>query len=614
MCGIFGYVGVGDQSAVSIALEGLSLLEYRGYDSAGIAFFGPDGDIEFFKSLGKVSALKKTVGSLGSKSSLAIAHTRWATHGAPNWKNAHPQVDQERSLALMHNGIVENYDILRRQLQREGVVFTSETDTEVLAHLIARHFSGDVIEALGKCCSQLKGSFSLVLAHRQFPEQIFAAARGSPLVLGIGKEEVFVASDLNAFGQRAQKAIFMHGGELAAISLNQIALWDFEGRPLSKKPECIAGQSAHIGKGKFAHFMLKEIFEQPQIARASMLGRFEERSATAHFEELEASGLDRARLAGIQRVLLVGCGTSWHAGAIAAQWLEELARVPATCEISSEFRYKNPVIAQNTLVLAISQSGETADTIAAVRELRAKGVYIIGLCNATACTLAREVDATLALRAGPEISVCSTKAFTSQLIVLALFSLLMGRMRDLPSARGTELLSALSCIPAQIQQILDRSGEIRALASRYAGDSDVFYIGRRYMFPAALEGALKLKEISYINANGYPGGELKHGPIALISPRCSTIALAANELTLDKLISNIMEIKARNGRVLAVAFEDARDWGDLVDDVFTHERTLDMLAPILSSVFGQLFAYFVALDCARDIDCPRNLAKSVTVE
>lgn len=614
MCGIFGYAGRGRRSAVEMALAGLSLLEYRGYDSAGIAFPNPDGEIESIKSVGKVGLLKERAGDLGGGVDVAIAHTRWATHGAPTWENAHPQVDQRRSLALMHNGIIENYDILRRQLQREGVEFTSETDTEVLAHLIARRFSGSIIGALSACCQQLKGSFSLVLIHRQFPDQIFAAARNSPLVLGIGSGEIFISSDLNAFSQHAQKAIFLHSGELAAVGADSAQLWDFAGQPLAKKPECIADQSAHIGKGQFAHFMLKEIFEQPQIARVSMRGRCDERSASAHFEELESGGLDRNRLAGVERVLLVGCGTSWHAGCIAAQWLEELARLPASCEISSEFRCKNPIIAPATLVLAISQSGETADTIAAVRELRAKGVYIVGLCNARVCTLAREVDATLALRAGPEISVCSTKAFTSQLIVLALFALMMGRMRDLPRARGTEILTALFSIPEQIQQILDRSGEIRKLAARYAKESDIFYIGRRYMYPAALEGALKLKEISYINANGYPAGELKHGPIALIGPRCSSIAFAANESTLDKLISNIMEIRARKGRVLAVAFADGRDWSEIADDVFLHEQTLDLLAPVLSSVFGQLFAYFVALDCARDIDCPRNLAKSVTVE
>lgn len=613
MCGVFGYIG--KQSAVDAAIEGLQLLEYRGYDSSGVAALTKQGELLYCKSVGKVAMLKKRSAPLADHHPRsAIAHTRWATHGKPNWENAHPQLDAQGQLAVMHNGIVENHDLLRRELQSQGFAFLSETDTEVIAHLIARHYRGDMIQALRTVCCRLKGSYSFLLLHKDHPGHLFAVASGSPLVLGLGSDENFIASDLNAFIHHTKKAIFLHAREIASLSSENCQFWDFEGRYIEKQAESIDGTCGHGGKGPFAHFMLKEIFEQPQVARSALHQRCRQEHATAHFDELEAKGLDRNRLAHIERILLIGCGTSWHAGSIAAQWIEELARLPAQAEIASEFRSKNPVIQSETLVVAISQSGETADTLAAVRELRAKGVYIIGLCNAPYSSLAREVDATIALRAGPEISVCSTKAFTCQLMALSLFSLMMGRIHDLSRERGASILDALEKIPEQIAKLLEKSDEIRHLAKLYSKDEQMFYIGRRYLHPTALEGALKLKEISYINATGYPSGELKHGPIALISPHCATVALAADEMTFDKTISNILEIKARGGRVLALSAWHSEQLESVADDVFIHEKTLDLLSPILSSVFGQLFAYFIALDRAREIDCPRNLAKSVTVE
>lgn len=616
MCGIFGYVGTTRRDAIQTALKGLELLEYRGYDSSGIAGLDELGNLFFCKSVGNVAALKKKAEKRLDAKSLctAIAHTRWATHGKPIWENAHPQFDAAKTLAVMHNGIVENHDLLRRELQSQNCKFLSETDTEVIAHLISAHYRGDAIKTLQEVCLLLKGNYSFLLIHKDHPNRIFAVANGSPLVIGLGIDETFVASDLNAFAADTKQAIFMHAQEIASLSFSERIFWNFQGATIEKTQESIKEVQGSDGKGDFAHFMLKEIFEQPQVARSALHKRCHQEYATAHFQELETAGLDRTQLSRIQRVLIIGCGTSWHAGSIAAQWIEELARLPAQSAISSEFRCLNPVILPETLVVAISQSGETADTIAAVREIKAKGVFIIGLCNVSHSTLSREVDAVIALRAGPEISVCSTKAFTCQLMALALFALMLGRIHDLPRERGMEFLNALERIPEQIGEILNQSHKIRALSKKYAKYDQMFYIGRRYLYPTALEGALKLKEISYINANGYPSGELKHGPIALINPKCPTVALAADEFTFDKMLSNILEIKARGGAVLAIAFENAENIAEHADDIFTHAKTLDLLAPILTSVFGQLFAYFIALDREREIDCPRNLAKSVTVE
>lgn len=615
MCGVFGYIGKDEQSAIDAALKGLEHLEYRGYDSSGLATIDHRGELIYCKSVGKVAALKEKAANLiGRLNSAAVAHTRWATHGRPNWANAHPQLNANRDLAVIHNGIVENHHLLRRKLQSQGVDFLSQTDTEVIAHLISSHYRGDLVQALCAVCAQLKGVYSFLVLHKDHPDQIYAAANGSPLIVGLKKEEKFIASDLNAFAEKTEEAIFLHAREIALLSCEDCKFWNFAGHSLEKKVESIKGVCGRVGKGKFAHFMLKEIFEQPQVARNALYGRFRPEQATACFDELESTNFDKSRLAQVERVLLIGCGTSWHAGTIAAQWIEELARLPAQSEIASEFRCKNPIIQPKTLVLAISQSGETADTLAAVRELRAKGVYIIGFCNSPYSSLARQCDSTIALRAGPEISVCSTKAFTCQLMALALFSLMMGRIHDLSRERGSSILDALDKIPEQIAAILEKSDDICRLAKRYAGDEQIFYIGRRYLYPTALEGALKLKEISYINANGYPSGELKHGPIALISSQCATLALISDEENFDKSISNILEIKARGGRVLAIAFGNFEQLGSIVDDLFTHENTLDMLAPILTSIFSQLFAYFIALERGREIDCPRNLAKSVTVE
>jgi glucosamine--fructose-6-phosphate aminotransferase (isomerizing) len=609
MCGIIGYVG--KKNAVSLVLEGLKLLEYRGYDSAGLA--GLRGDqLQYCKEVGKVKALEKRVQEESLCLDLCIGHTRWATHGKPCWENAHPHFDSEESLALIHNGIIENYDSLRRQLQQEGIVFVSQTDTEVIAQLVALHYKGDLLRALKEAAGQLKGAFAIALIHKNHPGVIAAIASQMPLAIGIGEGEHFLSSDVNAFLSHTGRALFLQEGEMALLKADSLQLFSSRGEEIFKKCVLLEKSESDLSKGNFEHYMLKEIFEQPQAMRYAMMGRCIEESATAFFEEL--SQLDRSALHRVQRLVILGCGTSWHAGCIAAHMLEEYARIPTQVEISSEFRYKNPIILSDTLVLAISQSGETADTLAAVRELRAKGAFVIGICNVQGSTLSREVDATLLLRAGPEISVCSTKAFSSQLVVLSLFALMMARLRDLDRPQGSAFLQALLRLPQQVQEIIERKEEIRQLAHKYARYDHFFYVGRRYMYPMSLEGSLKLKEISYINANGYPAGELKHGPIALIDENCPTVAFAANQQTFEKMISNMMEIKARSGPLLAIGQKGMEELQSVADDLFLHPATIDALCPILSGVVAQLFAYYVALAKGCEIDQPRNLAKSVTVE
>jgi glucosamine--fructose-6-phosphate aminotransferase (isomerizing) len=610
MCGIFGYVGPQDQDAVSIVMQGLKRLEYRGYDSAGIAGL-KNGEVVVCKEVGKVDVLQKLVDEKKISLELAIAQTRWATHGKPSKENAHPHFDTALSLALVHNGIIENYESLKKSLKEKGVQFISDTDTEVIAHLIASLYEGDILKAVKETILLLKGSFALAIIHRDYPGQIIAVAHESPLVIGIGAREAFIASDSNSFSVHTREVVFLSNSEIAVIKSDKLEIYDSFCTPIDKKIQQLSLEAGNISKGGYEHYTIKEIFEQPQTIRNALLSRFLEEYGTAIFEGLN---LEINELHSVQRILILACGTSYHAGLVSSYMFEDKARIPVQVEISSEFRYKNPVVQPGTFVIAISQSGETADTLAAVRELKAKGAKILALCNVQGSSLSRESDATIFLRAGPEIGVCSTKAFTSQLVVLSLFALLLARMRHMSKQEGQELIKAMKTLPEQVQKILDKSSSIQTIAKKYAKYNNFFYLGRNYMFPTSLEGALKLKEISYINANGYPAGEMKHGPIALINENCPTVALCSNKMTFDKLISNLMEIKARNGLILAIAEESEKGLEGIATDLITIPDTIDELAPITTSVVTQLLAYYIAKERGAEIDQPKNLAKSVTVE
>lgn len=608
MCGIFGYVG--PKNAVQLTLKGLHKLEYRGYDSAGIGGL-IEGKIRYCKVVGKISALEQQVEKVGLKLDLAIGQTRWATHGKPSQINAHPHFDRNQTVAVVHNGIIENYETLRNMLTEEGDIFASDTDTEVIAHLVARFYEGDILRAVQETIPLLQGSYAFALVHQDCPGQVIAVASQAPLAVGIGQGENYLSSDPNVLENGVKEVMYLADRDIAVIRSDEIETFDASRQRVIKTRELLASQSYVISKGSYEHYTLKEIFEQPSSLQNAIFSRYVEEYGNA---VLDGLNFEVSELLGVQRILILACGTSWHAGYVCAYMLEDLARVPTQIEISSEYRYKNPIVPPGTFVIAISQSGETADTLAAVRELKAKGAKVLAVCNAHGSSMARESDGCLFLRAGPEIGVCSTKAFTSQVAVLSLFTLLMARMRNMDRIQGQHFIEALKKIPEQVQQVLDSVPKIHAVAKEYAKFENFFFLGRRYMYPTALEGALKLKEISYINANGYPAGEMKHGPIALINEQCPTVALCANKATYHKMISNLQEVKARNGPIIAIAEQGSQGLDKLADELLFHPETIDELAPILSTVVTQLLAYFIALERGCEIDQPRNLAKSVTVE
>lgn len=609
MCGIFAYIGSKD--SLKMVLEGLKKIEYRGYDSAGIAGI-MDGKIQYCKEVGKISALEKELkDNKFHVDGAAIAQTRWATHGTPTKVNAHPHFDTQHTLALVHNGIIENHEYLKQNLIKQGVKFISDTDTEVVAHLISKFYKGNLLEAVQKAVSMLKGAFAIALIHQDHPDQIIAIAQECPLVIGVGKDEAFISSDSNAFANYTKDVVYLTSSEVAIIKSNNVTVYDPQKGLVEKKVEHLQVTSIDANKGIFEHYTLKEINEQPQAICNALEGHCLEEYGTAVFDELK---FDLSELLAVERILILACGTSWHAGFVASYMIEDKARIPVEVEISSEFRYKNPIILPHTFFIAISQSGETADTIAAVREIKAKGGKVIALCNVQGSTLSREADATIFLKCGPEIGVCSTKAFTSQVVILSLFTLMMARMRHMGKAEGQEFLKALRNLPEQVQLVLDNAYYIQNLAKKYANFENFFFLGRHYMYPTALEGALKLKEISYINANGYPAGEMKHGPIALINESCPTVALCTNKATFDKMLSNLMEVKARKGPIIAIAEEGEDSLRGIADDIIQIPPTIDELATIPTTVVTQLLAYYIAHERGADIDQPRNLAKSVTVE
>lgn len=607
MCGIFGYIG--PQKSVQVVLAGLKKLEYRGYDSTGIAGIH-NGEILFRKEVGKLDRLEAAVANL--ELDAAIGHTRWATHGKPCRENAHPQFDEQMSVAVVHNGIIENDQELRLLLKQNGVTFKSDTDTEVIPHLIAHFYKGNFIEAVRTVVSMLKGAYALAIIHRDFPDCIIAVAKECPLAIGIGSNESFISSDSHAFASYTRDVLFLSACEIAVVHPGSYEVYDLNHTQIKKGLDRLEIRAEDSAKGSFEHFTLKEIFDQPAVLDNALKGRINEEFGTVKFDELT---LDINDFSAIERILILGCGTSWHAGYLGEYMLEDIARIPVQVEISSEYRYKNPIVPHGTFVIAISQSGETADTLAATRELQAKGAKVLALCNVHGSTLDREADACIYLRAGAEIGVCSTKAFTNQVITLYLLTIMLARMRHLTRNEGQEYLYPVKQLSLQIQQVLDRADQIREIAKRYAHYDNFFYVGRRYMFPTCLEGALKLKEISYINANGYPAGELKHGPIALITEQCPTVAFCSNKQTYGKTLNNLREIKARSGPIIAIAEEGINgELAEIADAIIWVPETSDELACIPSSVAAQLFAYYVALERGTEIDKPRNLAKSVTVE
>lgn len=607
MCGIFGYIGSKDP--LQVCLAGLKQLEYRGYDSTGISGIY-EGKIAIAKKAGKLSNLKQHALDL-PKLDLAIAHTRWATHGKVNDENAHPHLDATGSLALIHNGIIENYQELKDVLLNENIPFSSETDSEVVVNLIAKYYKGNLVEAMQNTLSRLKGIFAFLVIHKDHPGEIVAAARECPLSIGFSDDETesIISSDPNAFQGSSFNILFLKGDEIACVKQGKIEVYNGKMDKISKKTERLEIDSKPPSKEGFEHFMLKEIFEQPSTVKKAFLGRFDD---GVFFEELK---LSPDFLKTIRQLWILGCGTSAHAGHIATLLMEDLAKFPAQIEIASEARYRNSLLSPETLTVAISQSGETADTLAAMRESAKYGCKTLGICNVKNSTLSREADGILFLKAGPEVSVCSTKAFTAQLTVLTLLSLYFGQLHGkLSKEEIAQFFQELQKIPSHIEQVLSQASQIEKIAKKYAQFDDFFFLGRRYMVATSMESALKLKEISYVNANGYPAGELKHGPIALLNPQFPVIAFCANEKTRDKIGSNLTEVKARGAPVFAIAPENFTEIKTIADDVIFVPSTLDPLAPFASAVVGQLFAYYIAKERGCDIDQPRNLAKSVTVE
>jgi glutamine---fructose-6-phosphate transaminase (isomerizing) len=617
MCGIIGYIG--DKEVAPLLVEGLKRLEYRGYDSAGVAVV-ENGRIQVRKEAGKIGELEKLLAEDPVTGRYGIGHTRWATHGPPTTRNAHPHAAEKGDFALVHNGIVENADVLRRRLTERGHTFTSETDTEVLVHLIEEVYdqgdgrAGDALErAVEAALRQVEGTYGIAVVSTRDPEKIVVARFGSPLLIGVGdKDETFVASDAAAVISHTRDVVYLDDGDMATITRSGYTVHRGGIGPVDRPVNRLEWDLGEVERGGYPHFMLKEITEQPQTLRETMRGRLLEETGSVKLGGL--TGMDE-ELRSARRVIILGCGTSWHSGLIGEYMLEDIARIPTEVEYASEFRYRRAVVEPATLAIAISQSGETADTLWAMREAKQQGATCLGVVNAVGSTIARETDAGIYLHAGPEIGVASTKAFTSQVVVLAMVTIHLGRLRGtLSASRGREIVRALGRLPEQVSQILAIEPALKALAEEYKDHTNFLYLGRGYNFPGALEGALKLKEISYIHAEGYPAAEMKHGPIALIDENMPVVVIAPRDAVYEKVKSNIEEVKARGGRVIAVITEGDMDLLRFADHVIQIPRTHDALTPILATIPLQLLAYHIAVLRGCDVDQPRNLAKSVTVE
>jgi glutamine---fructose-6-phosphate transaminase (isomerizing) len=610
MCGIVGYVG--SKVASPLLIEGLKRLEYRGYDSAGISTMNGKG-LDTRKAKGKINQLEAVMNGSPAHGTIGIAHTRWATHGQPNECNAHPHLDCHGKIAVVHNGIIENFGVLRTMLKRQGHTFVSETDTEVLAHLIeAALGDGQLLEdAVIDALNLVEGTYGIAVISADDPDKIVCARKGSPLLIGVGDGEYFVASDASAILAHTRQVVYLDDGEMGVITRKGYEVLDLQARRIKKGVSRIDWNLDQIEKGGFEHFMLKEIFEQPQTIQNTMRGRL---VLEEGFSKLGGLNLTREQLQEVNQIYITACGTSWHSGLIGEMYLEDLARVKTEVEYASEFRYRNPIVDDKSLCIVISQSGETADTLAAMREAKRRGAKTLGLVNVVGSTIAREDDGGIYLHAGPEIGVASTKAFTSQVIALALLTLKLARRRSLSAADGRTIAQAMDALPGQVQEILDRAPEIEKIAETFKDATNFLYLGRGYNFPVALEGALKLKEISYIHAEGYPAAEMKHGPIALIDEEMPVVFVAPHDSVFDKVVSNIQEVKARGGRVICITSQDEPVLAGKIDYEFRVPKTIDMLFPILTVIPLQLLAYYIAVKRGLDVDQPRNLAKSVTVE
>lgn len=607
MCGIVGYCGVGPAS--EILLEGLKRLEYRGYDSAGICI-EKDNKFRVIKRKGKIKDLKEIVPD-NLPGSTGIGHTRWATHGEVNDQNAHPHMDDTGKVVLVHNGIIENYQGIKKRLLEEGHTFLSDTDSEIIAHLIASLYHGNLEEAVRETAFLLKGTYGIAVMHKDEPGKIVGIRNGSPLVLGIGENEMFLASDVTAILAHTKQVVYLEDKEIVTITSGTYKTSDFNNNEVQKKVENIGWELEQIEKDGFEFFMEKEIWEQPESILRALQGRIDREGASAHLGGLN---MTPRQLLNIKRIYIVAAGTSYYAGMVGAFLLESIARIPASTELASEVRYKNPVVEPDALYFVVSQSGETADTLYAMRELQRKGATVLGICNVVGSTIARESDGGVYIHSGPEIAVASTKAFTSQISVFYLLTLLLARMRHLSFEEGLEIVDAIESVPDKIKSILEKSGSIKDLAKKYAHYSNFLFLGRGLNYSVAMEGALKLKEISYIHAEGYSAAEIKHGPIALINESTPSLFLVPDDKLRDKVINNIKEVKARSGKVIAVAVEGDSEVDNIADDVIWIPKSNPVVYPYLMVIPLQLFAFYSALELNRNVDQPRNLAKSVTVE
>ena len=608
MCGIIGYIGM--RGATPLLLEGLKRMEYRGYDSAGVAVMNGAG-VETRKAAGKISQLERALAASPVEGDLGIGHTRWATHGVPNECNAHPHIDCKGEIAVVHNGIIENSGTLKKELITRGHKFVSETDTEVIAHLIEEAFDGNLEDAVIEALWQIEGTYGIAVVSSRDKNKIVAARKGSPLLIGLGEGEYYVASDVSAILAQTREVVYLDDEDVAVLTREGYTILNQRAQQLERGVSKIDWNLDQIERGGFDHFMLKEIFEQPATIENCMRGRLLPDQGTS---KLGGLNMTDEELLKFDNILITACGTSWHSALIGEHMLESLARIPVEVEYASEFRYRNPVVTDKTLCIVISQSGETADTLAAMREAKSRGARTYGIVNVVGSTIARESDGGIYVHAGPEIGVASTKAFTSQVIALLLFTLKLARLRNLSMVDGKEIIEEMLRLPGKIQKVLDRAPEIERIAEEFKNAQNFLYLGRGYSFPTALEGALKLKEISYIHAEGYPAAEMKHGPIALIDEKMPVVFVTPHDAVFDKVVSNVQEVKARGGRVIAITTREEESLAGKLDYEFRIPQTKDMLTPVLASVPLQLLAYYIAVKRGANVDQPRNLAKSVTVE
>ena len=620
MCGIVGYIG--HRPAGPLLIKGLQKLEYRGYDSAGVAVH-TGSDIQVRKKKGRVMEMAALYKSSPIEGSVGIGHTRWATHGETNDQNSHPHVGGNGEVIIVHNGVIENYASLRSKLQALGYVFRTTTDSETIAHLLSHHLEEQIklgeslddtntyLKAVENTLSKLKGTYGLVILFRELPDVIIAARLGSPLVIGVGKGEHFIASDASPLIGYTEEVIYLSDHEVAVLTRDEVEVFHRDEGQQTPSIQTLDQVSEDAELGDFEHYMLKEIFEQPQTLENAMRGRIDEDEATAKFGGLN---LDPQQLRKIDRVVLTACGTSWHSGLVGEYLLEEFARIPTEVEYASELRYRNPPMSENTMIFAITQSGETADTLAAMRECKRKGHPTLAICNVVGSTIAREADGGIYLHAGPEVGVASTKAFTSQVMVLIQLALFLGRMRHLSYPAGRRIIDAIHQVPDQVRKCLECNDLVKEIAQKYCNFNNFLYLGRLYNFPGALEGALKLKEISYIHAEGYPAAEMKHGPIALVDEETPSVFVVPRGQIYPKVMSNLEEVKARKGPVIAIACEGDRKIADIADDVIYVPDVDDFLQPLVTAIPLQLLSYHIAVQRGCNVDRPRNLAKSVTVE